>query len=240
MAPHSRVLAWRIPGTGEPGGLPSLGSQRVGHDWSDLAAAAAAALHRVPWPIPHTNASNSSFLELWHCCPTHIHCHCFRSSSDLTLCFSPIPLYPPSAWQPLIFQKCKDIPVVCRLKTFYCQIKSKLLTVAQKAFYSLAADFSLWCYFPYYLSYFYSHFQQMPKLQFYSCARLVHFISAFIHVALTMSPSYSRSHSSMEYYSAIKKNKIMPFTLTWMDLEIVISSEVSQRKPNMISLIYEV
>ena len=36
------VLAWRIPGTGEPGGLLSLGSHRVGHDWSDLAAAAAA------------------------------------------------------------------------------------------------------------------------------------------------------------------------------------------------------
>ena len=32
MATHSSVLAWRIPGTGEPGGLPSLGSQRVGHD----------------------------------------------------------------------------------------------------------------------------------------------------------------------------------------------------------------
>ena len=42
MATHSSVLAWRIPGTGEPGGLPSLGSHRVGHDWSDLAAAAAA------------------------------------------------------------------------------------------------------------------------------------------------------------------------------------------------------
>ena len=39
MATHSSVLAWRIPGTGEPGGLPSLGSHRVGHDWSDLAAA---------------------------------------------------------------------------------------------------------------------------------------------------------------------------------------------------------
>ena len=32
MATHSRVLAWRIPGTGEPGGLPSMGSHRVGHD----------------------------------------------------------------------------------------------------------------------------------------------------------------------------------------------------------------
>ena len=40
MATHSSVLSWRIPGTGEPGGLPSMGSHRVGHDWSDLAAAA--------------------------------------------------------------------------------------------------------------------------------------------------------------------------------------------------------
>ena len=38
MATHSSVLAWRIPGTGHPGGLPSTGSHRVGHDWSDSAA----------------------------------------------------------------------------------------------------------------------------------------------------------------------------------------------------------
>ena len=41
MATHSSVLAWRIPGAGKSGGLPSLGSHRVRHDWSDLAAAAA-------------------------------------------------------------------------------------------------------------------------------------------------------------------------------------------------------
>ena len=40
MATHSSVLAWRIPGSGEPGGLPSMGLHRVGHDQSDLAAAA--------------------------------------------------------------------------------------------------------------------------------------------------------------------------------------------------------
>ena len=39
MATHSSVLAWRIPGTGEPGGLLSMGSHRVRHNWSDLAAA---------------------------------------------------------------------------------------------------------------------------------------------------------------------------------------------------------
>ena len=40
MATYSSILAWRIPGMGEPGGLLSMGSHRVGHDWSDLAAAA--------------------------------------------------------------------------------------------------------------------------------------------------------------------------------------------------------
>ena len=47
MAAHSGVLAWRILATGEPGGLPSVGSHRVGHDWSDLAAAI---LHYVGIP----------------------------------------------------------------------------------------------------------------------------------------------------------------------------------------------
>ena len=43
----SSVLAWRIPGTGEPGRLLSMGAHRVGHDWSDLAAAAAAAVVKI-------------------------------------------------------------------------------------------------------------------------------------------------------------------------------------------------
>ena len=42
MATHASVLAWRTPGTGEPGGLLSMGLHRVGHDLSDIAAAAAA------------------------------------------------------------------------------------------------------------------------------------------------------------------------------------------------------
>ena len=40
MAIHSSTLAWKIPGMGEPGGLPSMGSHRAGHNWSDLAAVA--------------------------------------------------------------------------------------------------------------------------------------------------------------------------------------------------------
>ena len=51
MATHSSVLAWRIPGTEEPSGLPSMGSHRVGHDWSDLAAAAAARTMRSDLPL---------------------------------------------------------------------------------------------------------------------------------------------------------------------------------------------
>ena len=43
MATHSSIFAWRIPWMEEPGGLPFMGSHRVGHEWSDLAAAAAAA-----------------------------------------------------------------------------------------------------------------------------------------------------------------------------------------------------
>ena len=53
---HSSVLAWRIPGMGEPGGLLSMGSHRVRHDWSDLAAAAPGAIGAVckgAWKTEH-------------------------------------------------------------------------------------------------------------------------------------------------------------------------------------------
>ena len=62
LATHSSVLAWRIPGTAEPGVLPSLGSRRVGHDWGDLAAAARSPLSQVPHlALPsHSLWSNAS------------------------------------------------------------------------------------------------------------------------------------------------------------------------------------
>ena len=52
MATHSIILAWRIPGMGQPGGLPSVGSHRVGHDWSNAAAAAAAAWYSDSKKLP--------------------------------------------------------------------------------------------------------------------------------------------------------------------------------------------
>ena len=57
------ILAWRIPGTEEPGGLLSMGSHRVGHDWSDLAAAAAA--------VKGTCKNSSMFLENIHKCVSY-------------------------------------------------------------------------------------------------------------------------------------------------------------------------
>ena len=57
MGPHSSALAWKIPGTAEPGGLQSMASHRVGHDLSDLAAAAAAKVVLVLFnkAIKHTS-----------------------------------------------------------------------------------------------------------------------------------------------------------------------------------------
>ena len=55
----TRVLAWRIPGTGEPGKLPSVGSHRVGHDWSDLAAAAACCFDYCSFVV---------YSEVWKSC----------------------------------------------------------------------------------------------------------------------------------------------------------------------------
>ena len=74
MANHSRILAWRIPGTGEPGGLPSMGSHRVGHDWSN-AAAAAAAVKFSEKALSHVKKF-TSILSLVRVCITDVeYCH---------------------------------------------------------------------------------------------------------------------------------------------------------------------
>ena len=71
MATHSNVLAWRIPGTGEPGGLLSMGSHRVGHDWSDLAAAAAAAesvKKQSVWGVYVCGGGTFIYTWIYHIC----------------------------------------------------------------------------------------------------------------------------------------------------------------------------
>ena len=78
MATYSRILAWRIPWREEPGGLPSMGSHRVGHDWSNLAAAVAAGnkwkinsiccspgiVGGFSWRMHHLNSLHCSFSSL--------------------------------------------------------------------------------------------------------------------------------------------------------------------------------
>ena len=63
MATHSCVLAWRIPGTGEPGGLPLMGSHRVVYNWSDLAAAA---FFIVQLSHPYMNTGKTITLTRWN------------------------------------------------------------------------------------------------------------------------------------------------------------------------------
>ena len=69
MATQSSVLAWRIPGTGKPGGLPSMGSHRVGHDWSDLAAEAENILKSrditLPAEVHLVKGFSRSHVRMW-------------------------------------------------------------------------------------------------------------------------------------------------------------------------------
>ena len=68
METHSSVLAWRIPGTGEPGGLPSMRSHRVGHNWSDLAAAAEEEPEiKLPTSIASSKKQDSSRKNIYFC-----------------------------------------------------------------------------------------------------------------------------------------------------------------------------
>ena len=64
MATHSSVLAWRIPGTEEPRGLLSMGSHRVGHNWSDLAAAVAACMYIYCKACIHTHTLFLMFFPI--------------------------------------------------------------------------------------------------------------------------------------------------------------------------------
>ena len=70
MATHTSILAWRILGTGEPSGLPSTGSHRVGHDWCDSAAAADQASNSwlyCTWELSREN-NLTNYLISSGCC----------------------------------------------------------------------------------------------------------------------------------------------------------------------------
>ena len=84
MATHSSVLAWRIPGMAEPDGLPSMGSHRVGHNQSDLAAAAA--LHIIFFmPEDAFETSYSADLVV-----TNSFTFCGSQKNPFCLCFGKV------------------------------------------------------------------------------------------------------------------------------------------------------
>ena len=84
IATYSSVLAWRIAGMGEPDGLPSMGSHRVGHDWSDLAAAAAVCIFKsvaLSFPSPFFLPTGTRSLYLWvYFCFIILICFIFKVS----------------------------------------------------------------------------------------------------------------------------------------------------------------
>ena len=84
MATHSSVLAWRIPGTGKPGGLPSMGSHRVGHYWSDLAAAAAASKQVI-----HITQAQASCTYPWLLLPV-FNQGTWEQMDDMLSCQGPV------------------------------------------------------------------------------------------------------------------------------------------------------
>ena len=93
MATHSSVLAWRIPGTGEPGGLPSMGSHRVGHNRSYLAAAAAAVEVRGFCHHPAAKRHFCSSQPGRHWCSLHEELTTLRQRGLYLLghCVTPVP-----------------------------------------------------------------------------------------------------------------------------------------------------
>ena len=64
MVTHSSVLAWGIPGTGEPGGLPSMGSHRVRHDWSNLAVSSS--MIKDKWPYAELCCRSEYMRFRWY------------------------------------------------------------------------------------------------------------------------------------------------------------------------------
>ena len=101
MATHSSALAWSISGTGEPGGLPSMGSHRVGHDWSDLAASSR---------FMFLSSKSSNWWKHDSCMEDA--CNCIKCHSHRFPATSSVQLYNCFEWQD--FQIEKSPAVTCK------------------------------------------------------------------------------------------------------------------------------
>ena len=150
MATHSSILAWRIPGTGEPGGLPSMGSHRVGHNWSDLAAAAATRTHTINFISNINNDSDVDldhlarllFSRFSHCLyPPHPHPHfpyCLLRSKKTILSTWGVGVYSPLPWK-LYTTQC-----ICNSTTRKICLSSSIYLLTQSFLYISMASFMVW------------------------------------------------------------------------------------------------
>ena len=143
MTTHSSVLAWKIPGTGESGGLPSMGSHRVGHDWSDLTAAAAVVIsddeHLFICLLAICRNVILSFLRNLHailpsgCIGLHSHQQCrsvsFWEMKFYSSCFhiewgsANYGLQAKSSWAPIFlpsFIGTQPRPFICMFYGYFC------------------------------------------------------------------------------------------------------------------------
>ena len=141
MATHSSVLAWRIPGTGEPGGLLSLGWHRVRHDWNDLAAAAC----QLSWWWYLTISSSlvpfSSYLQSFPASGSFPISLLF-TSGDQSCSFS---ISPSDEYSGLIFfgNDCFDLPAVQgTLKSLLQHHSMKALILQPSAFFMVSHIFT--------------------------------------------------------------------------------------------------
>ena len=95
METHSSILAWRITGMEEPGGLPSMGSHRVGHNWSDLAAAAACMCVCMCMCVCVNMCVHAPMCVCAYVCECACVCVCERERSLVSVAASRIPMESP-------------------------------------------------------------------------------------------------------------------------------------------------
>ena len=221
MATHSFVLAWRIPGTAEPGGLPSMELHRVGHDWSELAAAAAAVTKTRPFSKEDLQMANGQMKKLV------ITWKIFTSQNHSEI---PFRTYINSYHQKKTRDnKCYWRHREKRILLYYINVQSLWRTV-WRILKKTKTRNTRWLSNP---------TPGHTPGENDNSKRYMH--PVFTAVLFTIArrwkqPKLSSTEewikkwyiNTMEYYSAIKRNKTVPLVETWMDLKTVVESKVSQ------------
>ena len=182
------------------------------------------------------------FWELWHYCPYSY----------------PLPLLQIKFWSCLMLQPHPTLPTICmavsylsKVQRHSCCVQAKNILLPNKVWTPYCGTKGLlflgpWLFslmlFPMLFVLLLLSFPANARttaLRLYGCARLVHSIPAFTYMLPSLWVLFIQDHKAQWYTIQPLKNKIMPFTVTWMDLEIVILSEVKDSY-HMISLICEV